>query len=117
VGGTDSSLNTRVLALLARNAHTHGFRCNAMATYLDELSSSLPHTERRVRRVASDEELIGRIRDIRLRSPHIQKTAALRELRGSGVACEQTRFGRLFQEMDVAHTRPDPDAQDSLAAA
>jgi hypothetical protein len=77
----------------------------------------LPHTERRVGRVASDEEVIRRIREIRLRSPQIKKTAALSELRGSGVACEQTRFGQLFYGTDVSDARLNRDAQTSRAAA
>jgi hypothetical protein len=116
MGGTDSALNARVLEFLSRSAHSHGFRRLEMATQLGRLLSSSPHTERRVGRAASDEEVIRRIREIRLRSPQIKQTAALRELRGSGVACEQTRFGQLFRGTYVTDARLTRDGEERAAA-
>lgn len=96
VGGTDSALNARLLALLAREAGTHGFSRSAMAAMLARMASRLPPTPRRAGRVASDEQIVREIQAMRRRVPEITRTRALRDLRRRGIACEQTRFASIW---------------------
>ena len=96
VGGTDSALNARLLALLAREAGTHGFSRSAMATMLARMASRLPATPRHAGSAASDEQIVREIQAMRRRSPEISRTRALRDLRSRGIACEQTRFASIW---------------------
>jgi hypothetical protein len=96
VGGTDSSLNARTLALLARDAAAHQFRRSAMAATLIRMAAALPSTTRRAGRATEDAQIARRIREMRRRDPGISRTGALRELRTDGIACEQARFRSIW---------------------
>jgi hypothetical protein len=96
LGGTDSSLNARLLARLAADAPTHGFRRTDMETLLDGIASDLAPSPRVRGRPATDDEVLTEIEIARVRNPAISRTAALRLLRGSGIACEQSRFESLW---------------------
>jgi hypothetical protein len=99
VGGTDSSLNARTLALLARSATEHQFRRSAMAATLVRMASALPSTTRRAGRTTEDVQIARRIREMRKRDPGISRTGALRELRNDGIACEQARFRSIWRRV------------------
>jgi hypothetical protein len=96
VGGTDSSLNARLLAVLAGNASEHRFNRSAMAAMVAKMASRLPATDRRTGRHATDEQIARRIRTLRRRFPDISRSRALRELRDRGTACEQGRFAAIW---------------------
>jgi hypothetical protein len=96
VGGTDSALNARTLALLARDAHSHHFDRSAMAAALDAMRSRLSATPRLERVRLTDTEVLDRIRTMLLEAPGISRTNALRTLRASGEACGQSRFATLW---------------------
>ncbi len=53
--------------------------------------------ERHERVPLGDQEVMEAVRLIRAREPAISKTRALRSLRENGYACEQKRFGQLFE--------------------
>jgi hypothetical protein len=97
VGGTDAALNARVLALLAAEAPSHGFRRSAMTATLASLAAGLPTTSRSVGKAVSDDQVVRRIDTIRRRLPSISRTEALRELRRADVACEQSRFAAIWE--------------------
>jgi hypothetical protein len=95
VGGTDSSLNARLLARLAADATTHRFRRLAMADFLTRIDIA---PSPRVRgRTATDAQVIDAITVARDHQTSISRTQALRELRRSGIACEQSRFASLWE--------------------
>jgi hypothetical protein len=96
VGGTDSATNARVLALLAAECASHGFRSHEMAEHLNKVGAKLDSVPRITGRKASDREIQRQIRTLRHREPLLSRTAALRELRRRGTACEQGRFAELW---------------------
>jgi hypothetical protein len=103
LGGTDSSLNARLLARLAADAPTHGFRRTAMETFLDGIAQGLAPNRRVRGRRATDSEVLTEIERTRVRSPSISRTDALRLLRTSGIACEQSRYASLWASAVVVH--------------
>jgi hypothetical protein len=96
VGGTDAAINARVLALLAADASNHGFNHRAMESVLRRIAKKLPTRRRTSGERATDREISREIRTMRRGRPWISRTAALRELRARGVACEQGRFASLW---------------------
>jgi hypothetical protein len=102
VGGTDSSLNTRLLALIAEDAAAHGFRRSAMSERIVALASKLPPSDRQQGKTATDSEVLDQIETIRCERPGLSRTRALRELRERGIACEQRRFAVLWSASVLA---------------
>ena len=96
VGGTDSSLNARLLALIAEDAAAHRFRHSAMSKRIAALASRLPPRDRQEGKTATDVEVMEHIETIRGKRPSISRTRALHELRERGIACEQRRFAMLW---------------------
>lgn len=97
VGGTDGALNARLLAMLAVGASSHGFRRSAMAASLAKTAQRLPQSNRSAGAKMTDQQVVGWIDNIRVQSPDISRTRALREFRRSGAACEQTRFEAIWR--------------------
>jgi hypothetical protein len=97
VGGTDSSLNARVLARLAAEAPAHHFQRLAMAELLSRIDRDANSSPRARGRRSSDTEVLREIEAARMRTPSISRTQALQDLRRSGVACEQSRFAALWE--------------------
>jgi hypothetical protein len=54
--------------------------------------------ERYDRRPLPDDTIRVLIKEMLGRDPRLSKTVALRNLRSSGIACEQRRFSGLFEE-------------------
>jgi hypothetical protein len=96
LGGTDSSLNARLLARLAADAPTHGFRRTAMEAFLDSIARDVAPRPRVRGRPATDTELLNEIESVRARNRSISRTEALRRLRSSGTSCEQSRYALLW---------------------
>jgi hypothetical protein len=96
VGGTDGSLNARLLTWLAASAPDHQFQYPKMSDLLERLAATSAPTERSVGEAVDDEQLLKTIREMRRREPSISRTRGLRELRRSGKACEQSRFAKLW---------------------
>jgi hypothetical protein len=95
-GGTDGALNARLLALLAEDANGHCFRHSAMEAALARAAARAPVIARSAGRTASDDEVARQIRKMRRGSCTLSRTQALRELRASGMACEQSRFAYIW---------------------
>jgi hypothetical protein len=54
-------------------------------------------------RVVGDAEVIANIRRILSGAEHPVKTRVLKELRDEGIACEQSRFARLYTQVIEQH--------------
>jgi hypothetical protein len=99
VGGTDASLNTRLLALLAAEAPSHGFQRSRMAAALNRMAngSRFSMARRAPGTAVTDREVAQIIEEILRRLPTASRTYALRELRQAGMACGQSRFASIWQ--------------------
>jgi hypothetical protein len=95
-GGTDNGLNARVLAFLAASASEHGFRRLRMATMLERVAVASPAPERTIGTPSTDDQIVEQLDLVRRQDPAISRTRALRALRQSGIACEQSRFASLW---------------------
>jgi hypothetical protein len=96
VGGTDSALNARLLAILARDAPEHGFSRARMEATVMRMIRGAPSSTRRAGTPKTDEEVARQIKALRRRFTGISRTGALRELRKKGIACEQARFAMIW---------------------
>jgi hypothetical protein len=105
VGGTDAAINTRVLALLAADGTTHGFRPALMADHLERIGASLPEVRRTSGVKVADERVREEISKMRKRRSGISRSVALRDLRGRGIACEQGRFAAIWTSTAPALAR------------
>ena len=105
VGGTDSSLNARVLAMLASEAATHRFRRSAMTEFVLRMASDLPELARGGGARVSDDEVARCIDVIRKKHPTIGRTSALQMLRRDRVACGQSRFKTIWQQTALPSKR------------
>ncbi|GAW49250.1 MULTISPECIES: hypothetical protein [unclassified Nocardioides] len=98
LGGTVTSLNTRMairwLEIAGRSAPTSTEVRHAWAAW----ASDAHQPEQYDRRPLPDGTIRLLIKEMLGRHPQLSKTVALRNLRASGIACEQRRFSGLFEE-------------------
>jgi hypothetical protein len=93
VGGTRGALNVRIAAdLLAAGLSDHV----AMADRLRQQLAAAPALMVYERCRLTDDDVLAFIQARRATDPNVSRTRLLRELRTSGKACEQARFGDLF---------------------
>lgn len=93
VGGTRGALNVRIAAdLLAAGLSDH----LAMHDRLRKQLASAPALTVYEGRRLTDDEVLEFIEARRAIDPEVSRTRLLRELRASGRACEQARFGDVF---------------------
>ena len=102
VGGALNSLFVRVArCTLVENGPSHANVPVARAV-VDRLAASVERPADTRREKASDQQIadwiVGELRN----EERISKSAALRRFRDSGRACEQNRFGHLFDEVQVS---------------
>ena len=97
LGGTLGALNAGVFRLLASRADGHRWDIAKIQDLLDEKMGRavLPIHDREA---LDDGGIVARITALLVGAPTTSRTVALRAIRESGVRCEQTRFGRLFEE-------------------
>jgi hypothetical protein len=98
LGGTATSINLRTATSWASRLNSPRLVTKQIRTEWDAWVTRVRVTEAFDRQTLGDMDLIGLIRDLRTSNPSITKTRALRMLRDSGVACEQKRFGQLFEK-------------------
>jgi len=104
LGGTRTSLNARVANRIIATSDQHGFNS---AKVRNLLQKDLDHSKgllRYDRRKQTDLEIRDWIRT-RLNTESSSRSSLLRELRDSGLACEQRRFARLYEEATEANCR------------
>jgi len=105
LGGSLSSTNLRsAMAVLAELGTTPPSvdRARRIVAALTATAGDLPSFDRRRQ---SDESILDWILDHLAKDPHTTKTPALRRFRDGGNACEQARFGRLFERARKLATR------------
>lgn len=103
LGGTAVSLNTRMAIAWLQHQKSVDMRASRHRQAWIAWSSEVESTTTYDRRVIDDAGLQAWIRAASHTRPDLSKTAALRMLRDSGVACEQRRFGMMFaQTMEEA---------------
>jgi hypothetical protein len=99
VGGALPSLHARVAARMLRDARSRAFTAATIRTLCAEIASTAAPRRVFARRPMSDDEVLEFIRRATAReSSRASHTGLLRELRSNGLACEQKRFKRLFEE-------------------
>ena len=98
LGGTLTSLNTRMAIRWLEIADGQTLTSPRVRKAWDDWARTARRPEPYNRRRLSDDSVRSLIQDMRARQPDISKTVALRQLRASGVACEQHRFSDLFKE-------------------
>lgn len=99
LGGTAVSLNTRMAIAWLQQQESVNMRASRHRQEWEAWSSEVESTTTYDRRVIDDAGLQAWIRATSLTRPGLSKTAALRMLRDSGVACEQRRFGTMFAQI------------------
>lgn len=96
VGGALGSLHARVALMILENAHKWELRADTLRTRLIKLAANSPQLRKYDRKRLSDLEINEFIHKVLKRTPQQSCTAALEELRNSGLACEQKRFNEIY---------------------
>ena len=96
LGGTAVSLNVRMAIAWLQRQDVIDLRAGRSRRDWEAWADSVRSTAVYDRRPVDDAAVIAWIRKAKQQQPRLSKTAALRLLRESGVACEQRRFGTLF---------------------
>lgn len=96
-GGTRTALNARILVHIAESFPIDGLSASGVGASLSNEASGL-QPPRRYQRTKLDDAAIVEIiqRSIKTDS-QLSASQLLKQLRASGLACEQKRFGRLFR--------------------
>jgi hypothetical protein len=98
LGGTATGLTMRMahtwLGALERPALTCSVRMHHWQTWAD----TVRRDESWGRETLDDDQVVQFIRAARAEDPSLSRTRALRKLRDSGKACEQSRFAVLYHE-------------------
>lgn len=100
-GGTRRSLNARVVRWLIQNWPEHRLVPDRVILSLMALGASAGAFTRPARKPMTDSQVVEYIEQ-QLRDGPVSKTALQRRLRGSGNACEQSRFSVLFGTVRAA---------------
>jgi hypothetical protein len=101
LGGAMQSLNVRLAAhLLKTGAIGH----KAMVQRAGRLLAEQPARQRHTRQPLTDAQVRRFIASYRRDDPQLTATRALRALRDAGFACEQGRFGNIFNSLSAGAT-------------
>lgn len=98
LGGTMTSLNTRMAIRWLELSGGHSPTSEVARKAWADWARHAQQTERYHRRPLPDDTIRQLILEMLGRQPTLSKTQALKDLRESGIACEQRRFSRLFKE-------------------
>lgn len=98
LGGTAGSLNGRMAIAWLEQQERVDMRASATRRHWETWAHEVGVITTYDRRIIDDASLQTWIQSARRARPELSKTAALRMLRDSGVACEQRRFGELFAQ-------------------
>ena len=102
VGGSMISLNVRIARLVIESFAGGELDRAQVGVRLAALTSELPQAPRFDRTKLDDGQVLQFIAGLRARQPDLSATTALRALRNSGLACEQSRFHRLFSAVEIS---------------
>lgn len=101
VGGALNSLFVRVARCALVEDHSAHTDAPAAQRVVDRLAVSVEQPIAARRSKVNDEQIVDWIAGELRTEEHISKSAALRRFREGGRACEQSRFGRLFDDVRV----------------
>lgn len=99
LGGARGSLNARVASMILNNAGTWGLNARVLIRKLNNLIERSPKLHKFERKRISDYQAQDFIRKALKQSPQPSCSSLLRSLRDSELACEQSRFKRLYWEI------------------
>lgn len=99
VQGSLLSLHARVARWLIETSAQHQFRMTAIEHMVTDAVRWLPALARHERRPAEDSEVLQFMRTRIEGDPRTSHSRLLREWRGAGRACEQSRFRQLFRHL------------------
>ena len=102
LGGSCGSLNARVAGYLASHFSPEQWSGPYIQEQMNLWAASLPPLDRPSRQGITDKEAVAFIRKRLRDGANPSHTALLRELRSTGLACEQKRFRKLFQSVDTS---------------
>ncbi len=105
LGGSLSSTNLRSAAAVLAELGDSPASVDRARRIVGELTAAAGDLPSFNRRRQSDESILDWIFEHLANDPHATKTAALRCFRDGGYACEQARFGRLFERSRELATR------------
>lgn len=100
LGGARQSLNIRIARWLVETfpADSNPLRYSTAKEHLEELLTAQPELTQHNRKTMTDDELLQFILNLLSEDPKMSKSRGLRMLRDSNRACEQRRFGALFNQ-------------------
>ncbi|WP_209716569.1 hypothetical protein [Marmoricola sp. OAE513] len=101
LGGTATSLNVRMAIQWLGLAAKSGLTSTQTRERWEEWSAGAEQADVYDRVPLSDTAILDFIRALRRADNRLTKTRALRQLRDAGHACEQRRFGALFNNAGV----------------
>ena len=102
VGGSLGSLSIRSAERVLREWSCGGVEVMPARRAIAHMSDKLEELPNPQRRRLPDDQVVEWIVTAVQRHPGLTKTAALRQFRDGGLACEQTRFANLFAEVQDA---------------
>jgi hypothetical protein len=97
LGGTVSTVGLRMARQWLAQRSGQKLFCSTDKANWDLWADSVSHKERYDRTPVTDDRVRQIVRKLKTRDPSLSATRALREVRDSGIACEQKRFGQLFR--------------------
>lgn len=98
VGGTLGSLSVRTAIRIINELGLTEVTASKANELLEDLSANVNEPPNYKRKKVDDDAVVEWIRVCLVEDPVLSKTSALRNFRGLGFACEQSRFGRLFEQ-------------------
>lgn len=98
LGGTRMSLNVRVAKRIVELAPEHGWDGRMVRQLMAAELEQHPEIVRYERHKLSDEEVVAFIEESLANEPTASRSSLLRRLRDLDMACEQKRFGQLFDQ-------------------
>jgi hypothetical protein len=99
LGGALMSLNIRVVRRILSHVKQWPLRCDDLTAEFQELIDAQPEFEQPQRKPMTDENVLQFVRRHLAQNPLLCASPLLRQLRQSGWACEQKRFGKLFHQV------------------
>jgi hypothetical protein len=101
VGGSMVSLNVRIAQDLLKRRRSEGVSLTAAQSSYRRIQDQLDKFQYPDRARLSDAEVLQFIEKKLGANPSASRTGLLKQLRGSGHACEQARFAQLFEQAKV----------------
>lgn len=102
VGGSRIGLNARITSKVLAESAAHPLNMDALGDRYRRLSAKLPAPSRYDRKTLSEAQVREFAQALLASDPKMSASAGLRSLRAKGFACEQSRFGSIFNEVRLS---------------